>query len=93
MSYPYGICPTCGEPGVSMAKNPVGPTICSNGHRHDHVLFHPPVTKLSSKDAFIKVMTESKRDVNQLSEGAFANPTTNDSWRIWQLGVTFGKEQ
>lgn len=33
---PYGYCPKCGAEGVSAARNPVGPTICANGHEYPH---------------------------------------------------------
>ena len=33
---PYGYCPKCGAEGVNAARNPVGPTICANGHEYPH---------------------------------------------------------
>lgn len=32
-----GFCPECGAKGVHAARNPVGPTICENGHEYPHM--------------------------------------------------------
>jgi hypothetical protein len=31
---PYGLCPTCGAPGVSTERRMNGDTTCQNGHKH-----------------------------------------------------------
>ncbi len=36
---PYGICPTCGAPGMKRERRPDGDTICENGHRHPSRMF------------------------------------------------------
>lgn len=85
----YGICPTCGEPGVEMARNPVGPTTCGNGHKHNHALFHVNKSLEESKAAFIASMDSTRIDLNQLQSGGFANPNTHAYWIVWQKAVTF----
>jgi hypothetical protein len=35
----YGICPTCGEPGISRERSMDGLTRCKNGHAHKHAFF------------------------------------------------------
>lgn len=42
----YGYCPYCGAEGISAARNPVGPTICSNGHEYPHMMRQPTPTPL-----------------------------------------------
>lgn len=86
---PYGICPTCNEPGVSMARNPVGPTTCGNGHKHDHAKFHVNHALEASRAEFIKSMDNTRTDVTLLSHGGFANPNTQTYWLVWQKAVVY----
>lgn len=91
MTNPYGICPTCNAPGVEMARNPVGPTICANGHKHDHAKFHVNHAQEASKAEFLKIMDGSRVDLNMLASGGFSNPNTQAYWIVWQKGVQHGK--
>lgn len=91
--FPYGICPTCSAAGVEMARNPVGPTTCANGHKHDHAKFHVNHALEASKAAFIKSMDNTRTDLNQLSNGGFSNPNTQTYWIVWQKAVAYTTSQ
>lgn len=84
----YGFCPTCSAPGATRARNPVGPTVCENGHQHNHDKFTQSPNK-TSKEAFIELMQHHQRDVNELAGGVFANPITRDMWDIWNKATEF----
>lgn len=45
----YGYCPYCAAKGVNCARNPIGPTICENGHEYPHALRQPTPTILFKK--------------------------------------------
>lgn len=91
MTVLYGFCPTCNAPGVTRERSPAGSTTCENGHHHSHSKFTTD-PKPTSMQEFIALMQHNNQDVNQLTGGVFANPSTREKWDIWCKALEFANK-